>query len=77
MNSILSRVSPGQWAGLLILVVAIVFVVMNREEIPVSLFGVRITGPAWVILLLVFLAGWLVGVLATRRGQRTHATARH
>ena len=70
MRNVVSGVSPGQWAGLLITILAIVFVLMNREEIPISLFGVQITGPAWVLLLLVFLSGWLVGVLTTRRRHR-------
>ncbi|MGW8592900.1 LapA family protein [Dietzia sp. NPDC055877] len=40
---------------------------MNRDEIPINFFGVQITGPAWILLLLVFVAGWVVGVLTTRK----------
>lgn len=75
MPSFVSRISPGQWAGLIVAILAIVFVLMNRDEIPINLFGVRITGPAWVVLLLVFLSGWLVGVLPKRRRLKESAKA--
>ena len=67
MKNFLSKVSPAQWAGLVIAVLAIVFVLINRDDIPVNLFGLTISGPAWLILLLVFIVGWLVGVLTSRR----------
>ncbi|KAA0918000.1 hypothetical protein [Dietzia sp. ANT_WB102] len=70
MTKIVARVSPRQWAGLIIAILAIVFVLMNRGEIPINLFGVQVTGPAWVLLLLVFLVGWLVGVLTNRRSRK-------
>ena len=67
MKNFLAKVSPAQWAGLVIAVLVIVFVLINRDAIPVNLFGVTISGPAWLILLLVFIVGWLVGVLTSRR----------
>lgn len=70
MTNFVARVSPRQWAGLIIAILAVVFVLMNRDEIPINLFGVQVTGPAWVLLLLVFLIGWLVGVLTNRRSRR-------
>lgn len=70
MNNFLSKVSPAQWAGLVIAVLAVVFVLMNTQKIDISLFGMKITGPAWFILLLVFIVGWLVGVLTSRRRNK-------
>lgn len=67
MQSLLSKISPAQWVGLVLTALAIVFVLMNRDDIPINFFGIQITGPAWVILLLVFVAGWIVGVLTTRK----------
>lgn len=67
MQNFLSKVGPAQWAGLILTALAIVFVIMNRDEIPINFFGIQITGPAWVMLLLVFVAGWVVGVLTTRK----------
>lgn len=73
MKNLVARVSPRQWAGLVVTVLAVVFVLMNRDEIPINLFGVQVTGPAWIVLLLVFLVGWLVGVLTNRRGRKRTA----
>ncbi len=70
MKSFLSKVSPAQWAGLLVAILVIVFVLINRDGIPVNLFGATISGPAWLILLLVFIVGWLVGVLTSRRRNK-------
>ena len=69
----MTRVSPRQWAGLLIAALVVAFVLMNRDEIPISVFGVKVTGPAWVLLFLVFVVGWLVGVLTHRRRRRGRA----
>lgn len=68
-KKLVARVGPRQWAGLVVAVLAVAFVLMNREEIPISLFGVQVTGPAWIVLLLVFLTGWVVGVLTNRRAR--------
>lgn len=70
MKNFLARVSLAQWAGLVIAVLTVVFVLMNRKDQEVSLFGLTLTGPLWFILLIVFVVGWLVGVLTSRRRSK-------
>lgn len=66
MKNFLSKISVAQWAGLVIAVLALVFVVMNRDRTAISLFWLDLSGPLWLILLIVFAVGWLVGVLTSR-----------
>lgn len=73
MKNFLSKVSLAQWAGLIIAVLAIIFVLTNRDDISISLFGWQLTGSAWSILLGVLIVGWLVGVLTSRSSNKRKA----
>ncbi|MGF7121804.1 lipopolysaccharide assembly protein LapA domain-containing protein [Rhodococcus sp. TAF43] len=66
-DSILTRVSPTQWAALALAVLAIIFVAQNRHDVSISLFFISVTAPLWLTLLVIFAIGWLVGMLTTRR----------
>ncbi|WP_024794852.1 hypothetical protein [Tomitella biformata] len=70
MKSFVAKVSPAQWAGLIIAILAVVFVLMNTASMKIKLFGLDLTGPQWFILLIVFVVGWLVGVLTSRRRNK-------
>lgn len=70
MKNLLAKISPAQWAGLVIAVLAIIFVLMNTASMKIKLFGLALTGPQWFILLIVFVVGWLVGVLTSRRRNK-------
>ena len=70
MKNSLAKISPAQWAGLVIAILAIVFVLMNRESTHITLFWMQLEGPTWLILLVVFIVGWLVGVLTSRRRNK-------
>ncbi|PWV84033.1 Protein of unknown function [Prauserella marina] len=58
------------WLALAIVVVALVFVLQNRNETSVHLFGAALTAPLWLTLLFTFLAGVLAGWLGKRRRTR-------
>ncbi|WP_323418413.1 hypothetical protein [Propionicimonas sp.] len=53
--------------GLLIAVLAVVFIAGNREPTEISLAVLRISAPLWVTLTGVFLAGLATGWLVARR----------
>lgn len=66
-RSLLSRVSAGQWVALVLLVLAVLFVVSNRGRVSIEFLLITITSPMWLILLVMFVAGWLTGALMMRR----------
>lgn len=73
--SALSRVSLPQWIALGLTILAVVFIVQNRTTVRIELFWVSVESPLWFILAVVFVVGWVVGVLAARgryRQRRPH-----
>ncbi|MGV1034384.1 MAG: hypothetical protein ACOYBP_04085 [Microbacteriaceae bacterium] len=59
-----------RWLGVLIAVLVIIFVVQNglvTQSTTVYLFFWQMVWPNWVLMLVVFLAGWVVGSLLSRR----------
>lgn len=66
-----SKINPSHWLALILAVVAILFVLQNRQEVSADLFWVSVQSPLWLILIVMFAIGWLSGYLATRR--RTNA----
>lgn len=70
MKNTLAKVSPAQWAGVVIAVLAVIFVLMNRDSFEITLLWMHLSGPGWLILLIVFAVGWLVGVLTTRKRNK-------
>ncbi|MEY1673135.1 lipopolysaccharide assembly protein LapA domain-containing protein [Gordonia sp. ABKF26] len=73
--SMFSRVSLPQWIALGLTILAVVFIVQNRTTVRIELFWVSVESPLWFILAVVFVVGWVVGVLAARgryRQRRPH-----
>ncbi|MFD4365950.1 hypothetical protein [Rhodococcus sp. NPDC058521] len=68
-RNILARVSPGQWAALILTILLVVFVLQNRAKTSITLFWMNLSAPLWFTLLAVFVVGWVVGVLTNRRGK--------
>ncbi|MEU4651635.1 hypothetical protein [Nocardia fluminea] len=68
--SLLSRVSPTQWVAIALSIVAVVFVLQNRGKVSVEILLVTVSSPMWLILLAMFVIGWIVGVLTTRRARK-------
>lgn len=63
----LSKISFMQWVAVVLAILAIVFVLMNRDTTSISFFGVTVSAPLWLTLILVFAVGWLTGVLTVRK----------
>lgn len=62
-----SRVSLNQWLALALTVLAVVFIVQNRDEVGINFLLITVRSPMWLILLIMFAAGLLTGVLLGRR----------
>ena len=71
-SSGLSRISPAQWVAIVLAVLAIIFIVQNHHRVDINILMVTITSPMWLVLLIIFVVGWLAGLLTlrTRRARR-------
>lgn len=67
--SLLTRISPRQWVAIVLAILAIIFVAQNHHRVDINILTVTIRSPLWLILLIMFVVGWIVG-LFTRRGRR-------
>ncbi|MEU6860600.1 DUF1049 domain-containing protein [Glycomyces sp. NPDC046736] len=56
-----------------ILALAVWFILANTEEVGVKLWLVRVETPMWIMITVVFLAGWAVGALLRRRSAKKRA----
>lgn len=55
------------WIALVIVIVALVFVLQNRQVTSIYLFNVSVSAPLWTTLLITLAVGILVGLLTRRR----------
>ncbi len=67
--------SPQRWvAAGVVIVLAGVLLVQNRDEVTIELLLVEVSGPVWLVGLAMFALGaltaWLVSGLRARRGAR-------
>lgn len=62
-------VTPRRVAGLVIAVLALAFILQNRDPVSTNLLMFEFRSPLWVTLLVVFVAGAAVGWLL-QRGRR-------
>ncbi|WP_406238781.1 hypothetical protein [Nocardia sp. NBC_01009] len=69
-RSILARISPTQWVALSVTVLAVVFVAENRSKVSIEFLLITIRSPMWLILLTMFVIGWVTGVLTMRRRSK-------
>ena len=61
---------PQQWLGLLLVVVAIVFIAQNRNDVTIWLLWASVSAPLWLVLTVVALIGVAAGYLFGRRNRR-------
>ncbi|MFF3573654.1 hypothetical protein [Nocardia jiangxiensis] len=64
--SMLSRISVTQWVAIVLTVLAVVFIIENRHRVEIELLAVTIRSPMWLVLLVMFVVGWLAGILFRR-----------
>ncbi|BCK54860.1 hypothetical protein [Nocardia wallacei] len=64
--SVASRMSAGQWLAVVLTVLAVVFIVENRNRVEIEFLLITIRSPMWLVLLVMFAVGWLAGMLVRR-----------
>jgi uncharacterized integral membrane protein len=65
-RSFIGRLTFRNWVSVALVVVAIAFILQNRDVVSVDLFSVNIQLRLWICLSLVFIAGWLSGRLSRK-----------
>jgi uncharacterized integral membrane protein len=58
------------WVAIVLVVLAAIFVVQNRDRHPVHILWVTVEVSTWLILTIIFVAGLLTGQLLRRRRRR-------
>ncbi|WP_280269331.1 hypothetical protein [Nocardia wallacei] len=64
--SIVSRISITQWLAIVLTVLAVLFIVANRDRVEIDFLMITVRSPMWLILLVMFVVGWLAGILFRR-----------
>jgi len=64
--SMVSRISVTQWVAIVLTVLAVVFIIENRHRVDIELLAITIRAPMWLVLLVMFVVGWLAGMLFRR-----------
>lgn len=59
-----------RWLTVLLVVLAAVFVLQNRDETTIHLFWTTINSPLWLFLALMFLGGLVAGAFYRRRKKK-------
>lgn len=59
--------NPRVWLAVVIVVVAIAFILQNRDSTQVTVMSLHLVSPLWITLTVVFLAGLATGLLVQRR----------
>jgi uncharacterized integral membrane protein len=72
------RVPPRVIVSLLILAAALWFIFANTQDVKIRLWVPTVSAPMWLVLLVTFVAGMLLGLITPRlmRRRRTKAAAR-
>ena len=66
------KVSPKLITAAVIVVAAVWFILVNKNRVDIYLWVPKITAPMWLVLLLTFAGGLLVGLLLRRNGKQDH-----
>ena len=68
-SSAADLLTPRRILALVLAIAAVVFVLQNRVETTLTVFGVSVTAPLWLFTLALLAVGVLIGVLLSRRGR--------
>jgi uncharacterized integral membrane protein len=66
----LGAVPPRVWLALVLLVLAVAFILQNRQDAVIRLFTIAVTAPLWVALVACTVVGILIGALAGSRSRK-------
>lgn len=60
-------VHPKQWAAIILVIIALVFILQNLTYVRVELFLIHTAAPLWLVLLVTLAAGYAIGWFSRRR----------
>lgn len=63
--------SPRNIAAAALTLVAVLFIIQNRNSATIDLFWMSVQAPLWTILVAVFAVGWAIGLLTTRSTKKS------
>jgi lipopolysaccharide assembly protein A len=61
------RIPFRYWVIIVLAALAAIFIAQNTDQHPIHLLWVTIASPTWLVLVVIFVAGMLVGALLRRR----------
>ncbi|WP_281858493.1 hypothetical protein [Salana multivorans] len=61
------------WFPALLTILAIVFIVVNSDDIRVNLIAVQVTAPAWLVYAILVVVGWIIGWFGHQRSVKRRA----
>jgi uncharacterized integral membrane protein len=64
------RLAARHWLAIILIVLAAIFVVQNTVRHEIHLLWVTVEAATWLVLIAIFLAGVVTGVLLGRRRRR-------
>jgi lipopolysaccharide assembly protein A len=65
-----ARFVQERWLSLVLIVIAVLFIVQNRQSVSIVLFWADLSAPLWLVMALIFLVGLVAGGARTKRRQR-------
>jgi uncharacterized integral membrane protein len=65
-------ISPKLIIAAVIVVAAVWFILVNKNQVAIHLWVPKLTAPLWLVLLLTFGGGLLTGLLLRRNGRQDH-----
>ncbi len=60
------RVTPRRVLAAVLVLLAVLFVLQNRNSTSIDLFWISLQAPLWLVLVVIFAVGWLAGFLFER-----------
>lgn len=67
VTGFLSKLTAKNWIAIVGAILAVVFIVQNRQRVRVELFFLNLNAPLWIALGVVLLIGWAVGRYSFRK----------
>lgn len=63
----LSKLTAKNWIAIIGAILAVVFIVQNRQSVRIELFFLNLNAPLWIALGVVLLIGWVIGRFSFRK----------
>ncbi|MEU5842903.1 LapA family protein [Rhodococcus sp. NPDC047139] len=60
------RLSPRTAIAGILVLISVLFILQNRESASIHLFWMSVQAPLWLVLVVIFIIGWVAGILFQR-----------